>query len=398
MPAGSPYITLDPNTGQTVAIYPDGSVVPVSQSAAPTGGTDGSQGQQGASRPVEQQEEPWFAGAVPEPAGSGWATGTDRPSVGGDESGGYANASGYEGFAGGLPNYANGRNWEDIIPTPGGEVAGTQFLAAGRYDGSDGGYPSGGFVRGIGQGARGGSGGGGGGASDLYYQLRGKLQGIAGNLMGGSSSSGYSSDYSSPRAPKERMRGEYARGLNATQAAGLSLRPTALLPHVFKGLSPADPLYNRLAALPAAQMSMLMGGYSGSSEDLANNLGNLYEGAARGNLPSTGKMIGQLGKSKGINEMFGGVKAKGGAMESYTSPGYAYGQEPLAMGEAAYTLSGLLDAALYNEPLRTQMKYGGSAPGSWGGYLIDKGSSKALGKKAGKGTNLNKYVSRRIFR
>lgn len=194
------------------------------------------------------------------------------------------------------------------------------------------------------------------------------------------------------------MRGEYARGLDATQAAGLSLRPTALLPRVFKGLSPADPLYNRLAAMPAAQMAMLSGGYSGSPEDLANNLGKLYEGAARGNLPSTQKMIGQLGKSKGINDLFGGVKARGGAMESYTAPGYAYGQEPLAMGEAAYTLSGLLDAALYNEPLNVQAKYGGSAPGSWGGYLIDKGSSKALKKKAGKGTSLNRYVSRRIFR
>jgi hypothetical protein len=102
--------------------------------------------------------------------------------------------------------------------------------------------------------------------------------------------------------------------------------------------------------------------------------------------------------SKGINAMFSGQKAGKGDYESTLAPGYAYGQEPLPMGEAAGTMAGLLDAMLINESLPVQAKYSGSMPGSWGSYLIDKGSSKALGKKAGRGVPLNKFVGRRIFR
>ena len=46
------------------------------------------------------------------------------------------------------------------------------------------------------------------------------------------------------------MRGSYARGLDPSQAAGLSIRPTAMLPRVFPHLTPADPLYGNLAELP----------------------------------------------------------------------------------------------------------------------------------------------------
>lgn len=217
--------------------------------------------------------------------------------------------------------------------------------------------------------------------------------------MGGGSSSGDSSSYGGGGGGgEERMRGPYAKGLDPGQAAGLSLRPTAMLPRVFGGgFSPAEPLYARLAALPAAQLAMLSGGYGGKASDLANNLGDIYHDAARGKLPSTSRMIGQLGKSKGINQMFSGVKAGPDDYPSSIAPGYAYGQEPLAMGEAASTVGSLLDAALINEPAMTQLKYG-STPGAWGSFLIDKGSSKALKKPAGKGTALNKYVARRIFR
>lgn len=218
--------------------------------------------------------------------------------------------------------------------------------------------------------------------------------------MLGGGESGTASTASSPRQPRpERMHGRYARGLDPSQAVGLGYRPTAMLPRVFgKGFTPANPVYARLASMPAAQMAMLAGGYGGSPEDLANNLGRLYKGAAAGKLPSTQKMLGQLAHGTGINAMFAGEKAGPGDYESYTNPGYVYGQEPLAMGEAAETMTGLLGAALYGEPATVQMKYGASLPGSWGSFLLDKGSSKALKRPAGKGTTLNKYVTRRLFR
>lgn len=195
------------------------------------------------------------------------------------------------------------------------------------------------------------------------------------------------------------MRGRWARGLDPSQAAGLSYRPTAMLPRVFGGgFSPANPVYTRLATMPAAQMAMLSGHYKGTPESLANSLGTLYAGAARSKLPSTSRMIGQLTHGKGVTAMFAGEKAGKGDYESYTNPGYVYGAEPLPMGEAASTVAGLLDAALYGEPLSVQLKYNGTTPGSWGSYLIDKGSAKAMKKPAGKGTPLNRWVGRRIFR
>jgi hypothetical protein len=170
-----------------------------------------------------------------------------------------------------------------------------------------------------------------------------------------------------------------------------------MLPRVFDGFSPADPTYARLAELPAAQLAMLSRGYGGDVEDLANNIGKVYEGAAAGKLPSTSTMMRNLTTGKGITGMFEGETAGPGDQESYTTPGYVYGQEPLPMGEAASTLGGLLDAALYSEPLATRQKYG-SQPGGWGSYLIDKGSSKALKRPVGKGKPLNSFVGRRIFR
>lgn len=214
-------------------------------------------------------------------------------------------------------------------------------------------------------------------------------------MMGGASSSGYSTG-TSTRQPTEKMRGKYAKGLDPSQAMGLTLRPTAMLPRVYPGLSAADPAYQRLSELPAAQLAMLTG-YKGTPRSLANSVGRIYQRAGAGDLPSTRKLMKGLTGGKGIDQMFSGVKAGRGDMASYTSPGYVYGQEPMPMGEAAGTLASLLDAALINEPLRTQQKYG-SAPGSWGQFLIDKGSMKSMKKPAGKGVPLNKFVGRRLFR
>jgi hypothetical protein len=185
--------------------------------------------------------------------------------------------------------------------------------------------------------------------------------------------------------------------MDEAQAMGLSLRPTALLPSVFKGLSPAEPLYTNLANMPAGAMARLMGG-NGNTSRYVNNLGKLYERAGEENwLPSTGRMLGNLQRGKGgIQDMFQGVKAKKGAYESTIAPGYEYGKEPLPLGEASSQYGSLLDAALYGEPLTVRSKYG-SQTGGWGGYLIDKWGSKALKKPAGKGRPIYKSVGRRLF-
>jgi hypothetical protein len=401
---GAPYLTVDPNTGAPVAMYPDGSVVPVQSSPAPAmtqGGTNAIPSVSGSASPQQPVggNPLWFAAEAATPAPTGTA--------GNGAARGYASGGGTQNSTGGareygggwdaptgLPQYADGRAYPAYgspIPEPGDDRQ-TTYLETPHQPPPQRAYG--------GSAIQGESGGGGGGGSPLYYQLKAKGDAMAAKVQGfggGTSSSGGSAGFGG--TPSENMSGKYAKGLDAGQAAGLSLRPTAMLPRVFGGgFSPADPLYSTLAGLPAAQIAMLAGGYSGSPEDLANNLGQVYRGAARGDLPSTGKMIGQLAHSKGINQMFGGVKAGPGDYPSTLAPGYVYGQEPLPMGEAAATVGGLLDAALINEPIRTQMKYSGTAPGAWGSFLIDKGSSKALKKPAGKGTPLNKFVARRIFR
>ena len=194
------------------------------------------------------------------------------------------------------------------------------------------------------------------------------------------------------------MRGPYAKGLDPAQAAGLSLRPTAMLPTVFPGLGPDTPAYQRMAGLPGCtNRHALSNGYGGSTEDLANNLGTVYDRFGAGKLPSTGTMMRNLRTGKGIDQMFQGQKAGPGDMESYSVPGYSYGQEPLMLGEAASAYGGLLDAALINLPTLTQAKYS-SQPGGFGAYLTDRWASRALKRPVGKGTPINKFVTRKIFR
>lgn len=399
-----PYLTIDPQTGNPVAIYEDGSVVPVQQ----TQGATHAAGQPGGAAPAQQSPSPqpvWFA---PEP-GSDGLSGSDaagRGAAGGDyqrrtyDRGSYQRNVYDGGGSDALPRYADGRTYPEPGAAPFDPTAGvTDAAPSFRRDlwgdgGSRAAQPA------YGGGSDGSSGGGGSLARDLYWQTRNRIEGNVRSMLGGGASGGYSSSSAAPsRVPRERMRGPYAHGLDPAQAAGLSLHPTALLPRVFGGgFSPADPTYARLAAMPAAQMAMLAGGYSGSPEDLANNLGEVYRDAARGDLPSTQKMIGQFTHGKGVTSLFEGEKAGPHDTESYQAPGYVYGQEPLQMGEAATTAAGLLDAALYGEPLAVQQKYGALTPGSWGSFLIDKGSSRALKKPAGKGIPLNRFVGRRIFR
>lgn len=182
--------------------------------------------------------------------------------------------------------------------------------------------------------------------------------------------------------------------MDPTQAAGLAVRPTALLPEVFPRLTPAAPTYTNLASLPAAGIAQLMGGKD--TGDFVNNLGTLYKRAGtKGWLPGTSSLMRGLATSDMVDTMFGGVKAGPGDQESYQVPGYVYGQEPLLMGEASTAVGGLLDAALVGEPLAVQQKYGSEG---WGGYMIDKWGDRVLKKPVGRGPQANDYVARHLFR
>jgi hypothetical protein len=348
---GIPYYTLDPATGEMVAMYDDGTVQPVVSSLG--GITDASNGASGAAWPGTEQVSPSLGAGTPRLSGSGAPTGGVAPPDS-------------------VPHYA-GLSTQPI-PPPGSYGVGAESRSGG------GGY---------------------GGGMDVRARLasaRARIQGALGGGMGGSySSDGGYGDGGIPRPERpDRLRGPYAGGLDPAQAAGLTLQPTAMLPRVFPHLTPADPTYARLAALPVGQWAQILG--NGSPQSLANTTGRIYQRAGTtGALPSTDRLLRQLQQGGGVQDMFQGVKAGPGDYESYMQPGYVSGQEPMPMGEAAYTYGGLLDSALSQEPLLTAQKYG-AASGGWGSFLIDKWASKAMKKAPGKGKPIYKSVGRKLFR
>lgn len=335
-----PFFTLDPATGGLIAVYDDGTSEPLG------GVSDAVHGAPGASGAATRTEE------------TRPATGGQGLSRGGAPAGGGGGAD--------VPHYAGLST--DPIPSPGS-------WGVGPGSGSSGG-PSGGI--------------------DVRARLAAARARISGALGG---SSGYGGGYDDGGIPRperpDRLRGRYARGLDPAQAAGLTLYPTAMLPRVFPNLSPADPLYGRLASLPVGQWASILG--NGSPQSLANTTGRLYDRAASGRTPSTERLLGQLRKGNGIEDSFEGVKAGKGDYESYLQPGYVSGQEPMPMGEAAYAYGDLLDAALSQEPLLTSQKYGVES-GGWGSFLIDKWASKAMKKPPGAGKPVYRSVGRRLFR
>lgn len=348
-PRGVPYLTLDPTTGEMIARFDDGSVVPI------TGGLgDASTGIPGSARPG-QQSPPSPIQPVGTPRLSGSAPPTGRGD--GASRGPYSTSPRLNG----IPFS------EEPIPAP---------RTGGYTDTSGGGY---------------------GGSIDVRARLasaRARIQGALGG-GGGYGGGGYD-DGGIPRPDRpDRLHGRYARGLDPTQAAGLAQQPTAMLPRVFPHLTPADPLYGNLAELPVGQWATILG--NGSPQSLANKTGRIYQRAAGGALPSTDKLLRNLQHGGGIADMFQGVKAGPRDSESFAQPGYVYGQEPMPMGEAAYTYGGLLDAALSQEPMLTASKYG-VASGGWGSYLVDKWASKAMKKAPGRGQPIFRSVGRRLFR
>lgn len=364
-PLGVPVLTAV--DGIPVAQYPGGEVVPLQI----TGGPDG-QSDSGAGGPVPQQTL-----LASDPLGAGGAAGRAAPA-----GGGAPRNPALPGLDGG--GYEPVREPVSLSHSEPRPVYGSQALSTGG-----GGRPTGGSAPTLASGkAR---------LQGALASAQGRIQGALG-AQGGESAGGATSSGIGGGGGQERLRGRWARGMNPTQAAGLLLRPTGMLPRVFPGASPAEPAYTTLANLPAAQMALLMGG-KGSTQRTVNNLGRLYQRAGTtGGLPSTGRMLGNLQSSKGIRSIFEGEKAGRGEMESFSVPGYEYGNEPLLLGEAASTYGGLLDAALYNEPAQTQMKYSGTLPGGWGSYLLDRWASKAAKHKPGKGPAVNRFVGRRLFR
>lgn len=182
--------------------------------------------------------------------------------------------------------------------------------------------------------------------------------------------------------------------MDESQAAGLTLRPTALLPRVFKHLEGGNPLYTRLSEIPAGEMALLMG--KGTPRSVANEIGGIYQQAGAFNaMPSTQELLRGFTHGKGLKDMFQGVPAKKGDQESYSAPGYVYGQEPMGMGSATSAIEGLLDAAFYGAPPGMLEKYGSTGQG---GYLIDKWASRALKKPAGKGQPIYRFVGKKLFR
>ncbi len=429
---GAPHFGYDAS-GQMVATYPDGTVVPVQAPAVPAIAAEGTPNAvpsaAGGSVPpaIDPRVGPGTgavdAGAPGGNSSYGDATYSTRSgyssgrSYGGGSYGG--GGSGYDDSYVPHPQYADGQ----LHPAWGGSprVAGGPYAVDDGFDDRQqmnvpGGASAGPFeissapppesrMYGGGSFSGGGSGGGGGNSSAMYQNLRAKGDAMAAKVRGmgssvGSGSSGYSSgstttSTSAPKPPK--MHGQYAHGMDPAQAAGLSLRPTAMLPDVFPGLGPDSPAYAQLAGLPAAQLAMLSNGYKGKPSDLPNALGKVYQKAgSTGALPSTGTLLKNLRTGKGVDAMFEGQKAGPGDYESYSNPGYVYGAEPLPLGEAATAFGGLLDASLVNLPTLTQSAYG-SQPGGYGSYLTDRWASKALKKPAGKGTMVNTYVTKRLF-
>lgn len=323
-----PYLTLDPATGEMVAMLDDGTVTPLSQGGLGYAGnrTYGSTGAGGGVTPIQPN------------TGSAGLSGRSRPAGSGDTP--------TSGDFGAAP-----------IPEPG----------------SGGGYVD---------------------ARARLAAARARISGAFGGGYSGGGSSGYDSDSGIPE-PRP-LRGRYARGLDPAQAAGLSYRPTAMLPRVFPGLTPADPLYGNLAELPVGQWATILG--NGSPQSLANTVGGIYHRAGTtGNLPSTDRLLRSLQRGNGVEDMIEGVKAGPNDYQSSIAPGYVYGQEPMPMAEAATAYGSLLDAALSQEPLLTAQKYGVES-GGWGSFLVDKWASKAMKRAPGKGTPVYRSVGRRLFR
>lgn len=380
--------------GQMVAVYEDGTVVPVLGVETNAGMAQGSGGT-GPAAPEAGADANGYAGGTGYARNSGYARNyTPRqPDFGTDYATepAYADGSrhpaqgGQPRAAGGVfAQQATGGRGQQQVNVPGGAAAGPFSTRAA--------YPAGG-ASGSGGGASGGSGGGGGGSS-LYWAWRNRL---TGNLTPGSSSYGGYDSYKPPREKKEPMRGPYAHGLDPDQALGLSYRPNAMLGRSLPGLNDASGLDDLMRSLPSYQLGILSHrNYKGRPMDLANSIGRFQHAAGTtGDLPDFEDVFRNLTNPKkggGIDDMFNGIK-NSKAMQKATGYPYEYGHEPLTAADAGATFESLLGGALSLLPKETA-----AGLGAYGSSLIDKAVLKDMKKPAGKGRDIPKMVGRRIFR
>lgn len=383
--------------GQMVAIYEDGTVVPVlgadsdDPMAAGSGGTGTPAQETGGSADGYAGGTPYARnsgyartytprrpdgdGAWRDPAPPAYADGSQHPAFGGDP----RVAGGFAALA--QPDRPTGQRQ---VSVPGGAAAGPYSTRA-AFPGSGAGVHGGSAERA----------GGGGGGSALYNAWRAKLEG---HLMpGGSGYDAYDSGYAAPKERKEPMHGPFARGLDPDQALGLALRPTAMIGRAVPGLSATSPRYSNLAQLPAYQLAVLgQRGYKGTPQALANAVGRFYDRAGNDNeLPEFDQVYRNLTNPKqggGIDQMFNGVKAPKGYRQA-TGYTYEYGQEPLAAADAAGAFERLLGGALSLLPPATAAKYG-----AYAAHLTDQATLKDMKHPAGKGKDIPRMVGRRLFR
>jgi hypothetical protein len=400
MAIGIPTLTLSPE-GMPVAIYGDGDVIPLQQT--PLGGfnaSDTTQGRYGAGVGPDQGGAILPGGASLQ-GGSGAALGDGSPLLTsgglnrpGDRPAGPP-SPGYGDYAAPVPPPSD---FVDIPGTGGGpglfglgspgpgDGSGRSLTAMGNslpsHDGGSGAGPS--------------QPSGGGrlpNAADRINAARGRFRAA----FGSDHYHDYSSakyDYGSSSAAdveKPKPIPTHYGKMDEAQAAGLTSRPSALIPLVFKGLTPDNPVYGRLKEIPAGEMGLIMG--RGTPRSLVNKTGDIYHDVGMfGDIPTTDKLLSRLTRGRGVKDMFQGVKTRQGDTESYSAPGYVYGQEPMGMGTATQRFASLLDAALYGSPVAE--KYGSEG---WGGYLMDKWAARALKRPAGKGKPIYRYVGRHLF-
>jgi hypothetical protein len=174
-----------------------------------------------------------------------------------------------------------------------------------------------------------------------------------------------------------KMRG-FSKKMDPQQAEGLMYRPSMLLPKVAKGLPSTSPRYKDVAALPAAQLSMLRYGSRGKAKDgpsqFTNNLAKFYEQAAgSGNLPSYDQLTGNLATAK--------RKSPLGAM--FTNQPLGFGAQNYESMVTAIMGSTGLDPRM--AAARTETTQG----------LIDQYGSRMLKKPAKKAQPINRWVAKR---
>ena len=346
-----------------------------------------------------------------DPSGRARATVSGQPSFAGGYAGGYAGGS--YGIGGGsptTPRYADGSQhpyFGGPPRVPGGRFASESSSGGGTFvpqlPYSPARSPSGGYGA-----SGGGGGGGGGGGSALYHAWRDKLvsklypgSGSAYSSYGGSYGGGGGSVYTHYEYPEEKMRGQWARQVDPTQASAIMARPSMMIPRVAPGLDSRSPFYEDAATAPAGAMATIMSSRQRVKEPTYPTTryrpdGTTVERPGRGgNVGST--TVNAIGDyynnflNKEQVPTFDQVANQLTHAKKNSLIGMQVNQQPAGYGLSA--LQGIIDAGL-SETLDPRSAAAYSAEAS---ALIDRMGSRLIKKPVGRGGNIAKKVSRRLF-